>query len=137
MNIFIALATVVGALTMYTADMYGGGVLYCDTACTDLTYRDDLQFIAAPVGMFEPGGWECGDWVRVQFDSGESFWAQVLDAGPFDRFRVEELDAPIVADVPEHLWPIEGDISAPGRVFNESFFNRLSRDMQMDHLRRE
>jgi len=63
-----------------------------------------------------------------------SFWSYALDAGPFGMYRVEQWDAPIIADVPEHLWPVDG-ISAPGKVFNLSAFNRLARDCCMDRMR--
>jgi len=62
--------------------------------------------------------WECGDWVLVLFDSGESLLARAMDAGPFDGYYVEQwgADRPIVVDVPLHLFPDPG-ISAPAKVY--------------------
>lgn len=134
MKTAITLATLIGVITTYASTKYGGEPLYCDRG-NGLTYRDDLAFIALDVREFESGRARCGDWMRVTI-ADRSFWAQALDAGPFDGYRVTQFgDVPIVVDVPDHLWAWAPWISAEGTAFNESRFNRLSGDAMMGHLR--
>lgn len=130
----IILATLIGIITMYASTKYGGEPLYCDDG-TGITYRDDLAFVALDIREFQSGRAECGDWMRVTID-GVSFWAQALDAGPFEKYRVTQFgDIPIVGDVPDRLWEFSPWISAQGLLFNESRFNRLCSDCAMGHLR--
>ena len=122
----------IGVITTY-AGKYIGEPLYCDRG-NGLTYRDDIAFVALDVREYQSGRVQCGDWLRVTVN-GASFWAQALDAGPFEPYRVTQFgDVPIVGDVPFHLWAHAPDISGRGGIFNESRFNRLSRDAKMGHL---
>ncbi len=136
MKTAVALATLIGVITTYTFVQFGGKPLFCDRG-NGLTYRDDIAFIALDVREFESGRAQCGDWLRVTI-AGRSFWAQALDAGPFDGYRVTQFgDVEIVADVPDHLWAWSPWISAEGTAFNETRFNRLGGDVMMGHLREE
>jgi hypothetical protein len=129
----VGTALLVGVITTY-AGKYVNQPLYCDRG-TGLIYAADLAFIALPVSEFESGRAECGDWVRVVVN-GRPFYAQALDAGPLEKYRVEQFgNLPIIADVPAHLWQFAPDISGVGSVFNESAFNRLCADCKMGHLR--
>lgn len=129
---FIRTVTLVGVITTY-AGKYVGQPLYCDRG-TGMIYEDSLDFIALPVGEFKSGRAKCGDWVRVTIQ-GRAFYAQALDAGPLEKYRVEQFgDMPIVGDVPRRLWDWAPWISAQGMIFNESAFNRLSSDAKMGHL---
>jgi len=129
----VAAATLVGVLTVYI-DPFVGRPLYCDRG-NGMIYADNLAFIALPVGEFESGRAVCGDQVRVTVN-GQPFYAQALDAGPLEKYRVTQFgDVPIVADVPKHLWQFAPDISGVGSVFNESAFNRAADDCAMGHLR--
>ena len=68
--------------------------------------------------------------------NGQPFYAQALDAGPLEKYRVTQFgDLAIVGDVPRHLWKHSPDISGTGSVFNESAFNRTCGDCKMGHLR--
>lgn len=133
MKTLIDAVLLVGVITTY-AGQYVGQPLYCDRG-TGMIYADNLDFIALPVGEFESGRAECGDWVRVTIQ-GQSFWAQALDAGPLEKYRVEQFGTlPIVGDVPSHLWDWKPAISATGSIFNESAFNRAASDCKKGHLR--
>lgn len=135
MKTLIDAALLIGVITTY-AGKYVGQPLYCDRG-TGMIYADDLAFIALPVSEFESGRAECGDDVRVTIN-GQSFWAQALDAGPLEKYRVAQFgDVPIVGDVPTHLWSWAPAISAKGSVFNESAFNRAAGDCKMGHLWRQ
>lgn len=135
MTTFIKVATLIGVITTY-AGKYVGEPLYCDRG-NGLTYRDDIAFIALDVREYQSGRIECGDRLRVTVN-GVSFWARAFDAGPFEQYRVTQFgDAPIVGDVPSHLWAHDPDISGRGAIFNESRFNRLSGDAKMGHFLRE
>jgi len=128
----ITAASLIGVLTMYAGE-FVGQPLYCDDG-TGTIYDDTLAFVALPVSEFESGRAECGDQVRVTVN-GQPFYAQALDAGPLEKYRVTQFgDVPIVADVPKHLWQFAPDISGTGSVFNESAFNRMAGDCKMGHL---
>lgn len=133
MSTIITAVTLVGVITTY-AGKYVGQPLYCDRG-NGMIYADDLAFIALPVSEFESGRAVCGDQVRVTIN-GSSFYAQALDAGPLEKYHVEQFgDLPIVGDVPSHLWAHAPDISGTGQVFNESAFNRMCGNCAMGHLR--
>jgi len=126
-------ALLIGVLTMYAGE-FVGQPLYCDDG-VGMVYADRLAFIALPVSEFQSGRAQCGDNVHVTIE-GQSFWAQALDAGPLEKYYVEQFgDLPIVADVPRHMWSWAPDISGTGQVFNESAFNRACGDCAMGHLR--
>lgn len=134
MKTAVILASLFGIFTMYSSEKYGGEPLYCDDG-TGIVYSDDIAFIALDVREFQTGRAECGDWVRVTIE-GKSFWAQALDAGPFEKYRIKQFgDLPIVGDLPDHMWQFSPWISAQGQMFNESRFNRLVSDCKMGHLR--
>jgi hypothetical protein len=131
----VGTALLVGVITTY-AGKYVNQPLYCDNG-TGMIYASDLPFIALPVTEFESGRARCGDQVRVTIN-GQAFYAQALDAGPLENYRVEQFgDLPIVADIPAHLWQFAPDISGVGSVFNESAFNRACTDCKMGHMRQE
>ena len=133
MKTLITAASLIGVLTMY-AGAFVGQPLYCDDG-TGMVYADRLAFIALPVSEFESGRAECGDNVRVTIND-QSFWAQALDAGPLEKYYIEQFgDLAIVADVPRRLWAWAPAISALGSVFNESAFNRACGGCAMGHLR--
>lgn len=127
MQAIIAAVTLVGAITTYSAGTYAGQPLYCGGL-----YEESENFIALPVSLYESDQVQCGDVVRVTIN-GVSFWSLAMDAGPFGHLRVDQWNANIVADVPEHLWPGPG-ISASGSVFNLSAFNREMSDCKMGHM---
>jgi len=132
MTALVNAVLLIGILTTY-AGSYVGEPLYCDNG-SGMIYAADLDFIALPVSEYESGRAVCGDLVRVVVN-GRSFYAQALDAGPLEKYRVEQFgDLPIVGDVPEHLWEFAPDISGVGSVFNESAFNRACDDCAMGHL---
>lgn len=134
MTAIVQLITTIGVLTTY-AGQYVGQPLYCDDG-SGMVYDDSRPFIALPVTEYTAGLAQCWDQVRVR--TGEhSFWALALDAGPLEKYHVEQFgDLPIIGDVPRHLWPYPGRIiSAQGVVFNESAFNRACRDCKMGHVR--
>jgi hypothetical protein len=129
----VQLVTTIGVLTTY-AGQYVGQPLYCDDG-RGMVYDHSRAFIALPVTEYTAGVAMCGDWVRVT-SQGHSFWALALDAGPLELYHVIQYgNLPIIADVPEHLWPFSPAISAEGTVFNESAFNRMCRECAMGHLR--
>ena len=133
MKTLITAASLVGVLTMYAGE-FVGQPLYCDRG-NGMVYADRLAFIALPVSEFESGRAVCGDDVRVTI-AGRSFWAQALDAGPLEKYYIEQFgDLAIVADVPRRLWAWAPAISALGSVFNESAFNRACGGCAMGHLR--
>lgn len=131
MTALVQFVTAIGVLTTY-AGQYVGEPLYCDNG-TGLVYDDSRPFVALPVMQYESGLAQCGDWVLVT--TGDYvFWAQALDAGPLEKYRVTQFgDWPIIADVPEHVWPYEKYISAQGVLFNEGAFNRMCGDCKMGH----
>ena len=127
-------ATLIGVITTY-GGKYVGQPLYCDNG-QGLVYDDSVAFVALPVTEYTAGLAQCGDLVRVQIGD-DVFFAQALDAGPLEKYRVEQYgDLPIVADVPSHLWPLPGRaISATGVVFNVSQFNRMCQDCAAGYMR--
>jgi hypothetical protein len=129
----IVAVVLVGVATWYPLDVYGGNPLYCDRDGT-LVYTEEATtpWVAISDEMYL-AGWECGDWVRLQFGDGTTLWAQALDAGPLDHYQAD--GQPIVVDVPEPFWPYDlGRLSAPVTVFNESLANRLIADAAFGHI---
>lgn len=108
----------VGVVTFYTATTYGGQPLYCGG-----TYAESTEPWVALQRREVGYSWECGDLIAIYFeDADEVLLARAMDAGPFGGYCVVYSDGclPIVADVPEHLWPtvLDGDTSARVRVVN-------------------
>ena len=73
--------------------------------------------------LFEEWGetWQCGDLIYISFGQGDAILVRVRDTGPFGDRCVLQVDgtcAKIVADIPWHVWPIEGVRSASVRVVN-------------------
>ena len=104
---------VVTVATWY-ALQYIGQPLYCGG-----TYAEAAApWVAMPAG----GDWQCGDLVYLSFGNGDALMARAMDAGPFGDNCVMQGDtcAPIVTDVPRHLWPVslEGDTSATVTLWN-------------------
>ena len=133
MKTIILLATLFGVATLYPVEIYGGEVLYCDTAETEYYYTDDLAFVALPLG----GDWQCGDFVIITFDD-TRIAARALDRGLFiDNCVIQDDDEclSIIVDVPSFLWPYENAISAKARLFNVSKANRLMIDAKIGYIR--
>jgi len=133
MKIILLLATLFGVATVYPAEVYGGNVLYCDTAETEYYYTDDLAFVALPLG----GDWQCGDFVIITFDDSTRIKARVLDSGLFiDNCVIQDDDEclSVIVDVPSHLW-FQSGISAKARLFNVSKANRLMEDAKIGYTR--
>lgn len=121
----VTLSLLVGAATWYPYDVYGEAPLYCDRDGTLFYVREATTPWVALSDEMYLAGWECGDWVRLQFEGGRSLRAQALDAGPLDHYQAD--GRPIVADVPEPFWPYDlKRLSAPVVVLNVSLANRSS-----------
>lgn len=76
-------------------------------------------WIALPAREFGQS-WQCGDLIAVWFvDAQQVVLVRAMDTGPFGAHCVviDDQCAPIVADVPAHLWPVEGQ-SARVQVVN-------------------
>ena len=89
-----------------------GAPLYCDTPLNPLAFSPDTTpFIALPVEFYLDGSVQCGDPFVLTFADGTILVARAYDAGPFSRYCVLQPDGScpsIAADVPAHLWPVEG-----------------------------
>jgi len=95
--------------------MYAGALgapLFCDTPAQPLTYSPHTTpFIAVPVKDIKSGKVVCGDFYLLRFSDGTTITARAYDAGPLSLYCVMQPDGtcpPIYADVPRHLWPVEG-----------------------------
>ena len=109
------LALVAGVATWY-AGAYVDQPLYCGGVYTDTT----APWIALPSQDYGDT-WQCGDLVALWFvDQGELLLAHAMDAGPFGDHCIALADgcAPIVADVPLHLWPGGDALSSPVEMVN-------------------
>lgn len=106
------LVVLVGVATAYAGPYVGQ-----ERFCGGLYELDADPWVALNVSG-HGDYWECGKWVLVEFDTGETLYARAMDAGPFDGYYVEQWgkDRPIVMDVPLHLFPVPG-ISAPAKVY--------------------
>jgi len=97
-------------MTMYTGPV--GAPLYCSTPSNPLTYSPfTTPFIALPAKLYQSGAVECGDLYLLRFADGTTITARAYDAGPLSLYCVMQPDGtcpPIYADVPRHLWPVEG-----------------------------
>lgn len=121
-------ATLVGSATWYPYEVYGGNPLYCDrNGSLRYTLDESSPWIAVHFELFVDG-WQCYDWVRVQFADGTTKWARVLDAGLIGWYKAD--GRVIVADWPEQFWPYAlPRQSAPVSVWNGSLANRLGIDV--------
>jgi len=108
----------VGVATWY-AGPYVGQPLYCD-AGQDLTYDTATSPWLAMDPYYYEQGWECGDEVWVYIGK-EILQLRLYDAGPLLDYYITDFgpDVPIVADLPEHLWPLSTR-SALVRVVNHT-----------------
>lgn len=133
----LLLASLSGVVTMYD-NSHAGNPLYCDTGCTNLTYRDDLSFVAIPVELYSQG-WLCGDDIIIFSDGGKRLYSKSYDAGPFGNNCVMQENGeclPILADIPEHLWPYNG-ISKAASILNVSLANRMiHKDCKVQYIRK-
>jgi hypothetical protein len=96
-----------------------GAPLFCGGV-----YDTEAIWIALPVEEYEIT-WSCGDLIAIGFvgEDGYITWllVRVRDTGPFGKHCVVQMDGSCVsigADIPWHLWPIEGVLSAPVVVIN-------------------
>lgn len=129
----LILATVAGVGTMYTAEQHQGNPLWCDRWDNDLSYRDDLSFVAIPPSYYE-NGWQCGDLLIVDFGD-KKLVTYALDSGFLDNkyVMIDGKLVPIVVDVPEHLFPFDGT-SHRATVKNISLANRMLLDAKIGYL---
>jgi hypothetical protein len=133
-NVLKVAITYLEKYSVYQKDDYGDKVLYCDTIDTELYYTDDLAFVALPQGT----DWMCGDFVVIDFLDGTRIKALALDSGPFKDNCVMHDNGecvPIIVDIPTHLWPYDGAISARATMLNISLLNRMLTDSQVGYLR--
>lgn len=121
-----AIIILVGIVTMYTADTWGGNPLYCARPGNQMYYEQGRDpWVAVPVELYSQG-WQCGDVVQIDFESGERINARAFDAGPLSDFYIWSFpDLPIVADVPQYFWPYDDwRISAHASITNVSLLAR-------------
>lgn len=106
-----------GVATYYTYEKYGGNHLYCSRRTSvggrDLRYTQDMMakydWVAVDVRAYESGDVKCGDMLRVCFDNAECVDVLAWDAGPFERYYIEDYpDLPILVDFEESAWPFPG-----------------------------
>jgi hypothetical protein len=87
--------------TWYTGP--AGAPLFCGGVYADTT----APWVALPVETWGEE-WQCGDLIYISFGQGDALMVRAMDAGPFGNRCVLQVDgtcAPIVVDVPRHLWP--------------------------------
>ncbi len=135
-----------GAATAYGPGYYGQP-LYCDRGASNtlqlgqgnglILGEVDTPFVALDVSEYQSGRVRCGDMMRLTFADGQVLEAQALDAGNLYRYRIDELRAYIIVDVPFQFAPFSkrsGDpkspewtgLSAPATIRNLSAFRRLA-----------
>lgn len=105
------------AVATWYAGVYVGRDLYCGGVYAETTD----PWIALPI---QDKTWQCGDLAVLEFigetaADHEVLLARVMDTGPFgNNCVIRDGDCvPIVADMPRHLWPVDG-LSAPVRLYN-------------------
>lgn len=113
-----------GAATGYAPGFYGEP-LYCDRGNGLIFGEVDTPFVALDVSEYHSGRAQCGDLIRLTFADGSHLEAQALDAGNLYRYRVDELRAYIIVDVPFQFAPFPG-LSALATIRNLSAFRRLA-----------
>lgn len=115
----IRVLIIIGIATWYGGPAqpeYVGRPLYCGGIYDE---RETLPWVALDVAWFESGAVECGDEIEIRFPDGERVNVRALDAGPFGLYYIEGYrDRPIIADLPAHLWPLPGLLSAPVALIN-------------------
>ena len=113
------------AIVVTMATWYAGA--YVDQPLFCGVYTDTAApWIALPSQDYGDA-WQCGDLVALWFvDEQQLLLAHAMDAGPFGDHCIASGDecAPIVADVPLHLWPAGDALSAPVELTN---ITRLAR----------
>jgi len=110
----------VGVATWY-AGPYVGQPLYCNGPTHgNLMYDSSTEPWLAMDPYYYEMGWECGDevWVHI---GGEVLKLRLYDTGPLLDYYIMDFgpDVPIVANLPEHLWPLRTR-SALVRVVNHT-----------------
>jgi len=96
--------------TWYVAHV--GASLFCGG-----TYDTSETWVALPL----EADWECGEPIALHFQDGAVLVAPVRDTGPFRAYCVIQPDGAcpsIGADVPKHVWPVEGKRSALVEIVN-------------------
>jgi hypothetical protein len=106
-------------LLLVVATWYQGPYVNQPLYCGGTYAESTAPWVALPYG----GEWECGDLVYISFGQGDALLARAMDTGPFGKHCVLQVDgscAPIVVDIPRHLWPKElwDQLSAPVMVTN-------------------
>lgn len=96
------LLILLGSATIYNEPRWYGRPLYCDTGLVEYAYTREMAehtpWIAIDVKWYESGLIACGDMLIVELDTGDTFTARALDAGPFAGHRTAY--GPVVIDVP-------------------------------------
>lgn len=118
----------IGIITMYSQAEHIGQPLYCDRGQGRIYDPATVApWIALPVTEYQSGRARCGDLVELRIGT-SVIRAQALDAGPLHRYHIaSHPNQPIIADVPQHLWPASG-ISHPGNLINLSALERHYQD---------
>jgi len=105
-----------GIATYYTGPI--GAPLYCDDGTGHLYDVDAAPWVSLSEKLYKTGWAECGDKMKVVFEDGTSLIALAMDAGPLHKYFLEENPGlPLLADVPQHLWPYD-TMSAQVKLVN-------------------
>lgn len=123
----LAQILLVGVATWYGPGFYGKtlGCGWCPSKPIRFS-QSTVPWVAVDESMYQQE-WTCWDHISVWI-SGVELRLRLLDAGPLYAHYIKDFgpDVPIVADIPEHLWPrsLSQKMSAPVRVVNRSLAKR-------------